>query len=228
MIKDELSVYGNYQNGFKNQNGTDAQGNPFKPELANQLEGGVKFDLFNGRLSSTLSYYDIKVKDILQTDLTNPLFQIQNGTQLSKGFEAEVIANPLEGLNIVAGFAYNDSKLVDATPDVEGRRPATAGSPYLANFWASYRFQQGCIKGLGLGFGGNYASNNKVVNNATQGVFTLPEYTILNSSLFYDKGDYRIGLTVNNLANKKYYTGYSTINPQMLRQFLASFTFRFQ
>jgi iron complex outermembrane receptor protein len=67
-------------------------------------------DVFDGKLSSTLSYYDIKVDNIIRNDPAHANFQIQSGTQVSKGFEAEVIANPITGVNVVAGFAYNDSK----------------------------------------------------------------------------------------------------------------------
>lgn len=231
VVKDKVSLFANYQNGFKNQ-APDAKGNSFKPEQANQLEGGVKVDIIDGLLSGTVSYYDIQVKDIVRPDPTQPNVNIQNGTQLSRGVEAEVIANPLQGVNVVAGLAYNSSKLKDATFDVEGLRPVTAGSPFTANLWVSYRFQSLALKGLGIGAGGNYATDNKVVNSRTVAggpvsTFTLPSYTVLNSTAFYDKGDYRIGLSVNNFTNQKWYTGYGTVNPQMLRQIIASFAFRF-
>ncbi|RYY21525.1 MAG: TonB-dependent receptor, partial [Sphingobacteriaceae bacterium] len=117
-VKDVVSLFGNYQNGFVNQNGQDFSGISFKPEQANQTEGGVKLDAFGGKLSSTISYYYIKVKDILRQDPANTQFQIQNGTQLSKGLEAEVIANPFEGFNAILGFGYNDSQIINAYADV--------------------------------------------------------------------------------------------------------------
>lgn len=227
LVKDQLSLYGNYQNGFTNENGKSFAGEAFKPEHANQWEGGVKANAFHGMLSATLSYYDINVSNVLRTDIDHPQFSIQDGTQRSRGIEAEVKANPFTGLNIVAGFAYNDSKYTKASPDVQGLRPATAGSPYQANFYASYRLPESVLKGLGFGFGGNYASNNKVVNSVSQGVFTLPEYTILNANAFYDARKYRFGVAVNNLTNKQWFTGYSSINPQMLRQFTATAAFKF-
>ncbi len=80
-----------------------------------------------------------------------PSRRIQDGTQLSKGIEAEIIANPVTGLNLVAGFSYNDSKYEKADADVKGLRPATAASPYTANWWISYRLPAGTLKGLGAG-----------------------------------------------------------------------------
>ncbi|HTJ51527.1 MAG TPA: TonB-dependent receptor [Cyclobacteriaceae bacterium] len=226
-IKDKISFFANYQNGFTNKTGTDYAGKTFKPEHANQIEGGVKLDAFNGKLSSTISYYNIEVSNIVRPYAANPNFSVQDGTQLNKGIEAEVIANPLKGLNVVAGFAYNDSEYKKAAEDVQGRRPGTAMSPYAANAWISYRLQHGAVHGLGLGFGGNYASDNKIVNSTTMGVFTLPAYTILNATVFYDHTKFRAGIKVDNLTNQEYWIGYTTMNPQKLRSITGSLTIKF-
>lgn len=229
-IKDALSLFANYQNGFQNPGvyiNSDNVSAIAKVQNANQIEGGVKMALFNGKLNGTLSYYRINLTNVLRVDPNSPVFgQIQDGTQSSKGFEAEIIANPISSVNIIAGFSYNDSKMTKGGVDVQGLRPNTAGSPYLANFYASYRLPATALKGLGIGFGGNYASANKIINSVSQGSFELPAYTVLNGNLFYDKSKYRFGLSVNNLANKEYYTGYTTINPQRLRQFVLSASYK--
>lgn len=227
VIKDQVAVFGNYQNGFTNENGADYAGKSFKPEHATQWEGGVKLNAFKGKLSSTLSYYDISVKDVLRTDIAHPNFSIQNGTQLSKGFEAEIIANPFKGFDLSAGYAYNDSKYTNADKDVDGFRPVTAGPQNLVNFWASYHFTATKLKGLGIGFGGNYASENKTINSLSTGTFILPSYTVLNASIFYNQPSYRLALKVDNLGNEKYWNGWTTINPQMLRRIVASVAFKF-
>lgn len=232
-LKEQLSLFANYQNGFVNprpfQDVTGATVAP-KAQNANQLEGGVKMALFNGKLNGTVSYYNIKLTNVLRNlpasaAIPNP--QVQDGTQRSEGFEAEVMANPLSGVNVVAGFSYNNSKYIRSDADVEGLRPNTAGSPYLANFYVSYRLPQTAVKGLGVGFGGNYASENKVINSVSQGTFSLPSYTVLNANVFLDRAKYRLGLTANNVGNKRYYTGYTTINPQNLRQFILSASYKF-
>jgi iron complex outermembrane receptor protein len=237
-VKDQVALFANYQNGFKNQNGIDARtSKTFTPEHAIQTEGGIKIELFNGKLSSTISYYDIQVRDLVRSyiptedDLENPNFpinpQVQDGTQTSNGIEVELIANPFKGLNVVAGFAYNDSELERADEDVVGRRPATAMSPYAANLWVSYHLMQGPLSGLGFGFGGNYASDNKVVNSASMGVFTLPAYTVMNASVFYDHPKFRAGFKADNLTDELYWIGYTTMNVQKLRSFTGSLTLKF-
>jgi iron complex outermembrane receptor protein len=233
-VRDRVSLFANYQNGFTNETGTDYKGKPFHPEKAYQAEAGVKVNLLGSRLTGTVSVYDIRVDNIVRAyipaapDSTLPANpQIQDGTQRSRGIEAEVVANPFTGLNIIAGFSYNDAKYEKADKDVAGRRPATASSPYTANWWVSYRLPSGALKGLGVGFGGNYASDNKVVNSLSQGVFILPAYTVLNASIFYDYSRFRFTVKSDNLADKKYWTGYTTVNPQKLRSVVASIALKF-
>lgn len=233
-VPETVSLFANYQSGFTNETGTDYKGNAFKPEQAYQAEGGVKVDAFHHHLAGTVSVYDIQVRDIVRayvpaaadSDLpVNP--QIQDGTQRSRGVEAGIVANPLPGLNILAGFSYNDSKYTSADSDVVGLRPATASSPYMANWWVSYRLPSGPLRGLGAGFGGNYASDNQVINSRSQGTFTLPAYTVLNASIFYEYSRFRFAIKSDNLTDKKYWIGYESVNPQRLRSVIASVAIKF-
>lgn len=203
VVKDKLSLFGNYMNGFNNLSGSDFYGNTFKPNQANQLEGGVKLNFSN--LTATFSYYDIAVTNITRDDPDHVNYSLQDGTQHSKGFEAEVIANPIPGMNIVAGYTYNDSKYTKSNASLEGLRPTTAGSPRTANLWISYRLVNGQARGLGFGFGGIYGSESYQSNTKTF-TFTIPAYTVLDAAVFYDKPRYRIGLKADNLTSEKYWS----------------------
>lgn len=229
-VQDALSLFVNYQNGFNNPDvftGADSETVIPKVQNANQAEGGLKMALFGGKLNGTVSVYQIKVTNIIRSIPESPVFaSVQDGTQTSKGFEAEFVAMPLNSISVVAGFSYNDSEFTEGDPDVLGLRPNTAGSPYTANIYASYRFPQNVVQGLGLGIGGNYASSNKVINSVSQGSLELSSYALLNASVFLDRTRYRFGLSGNNLTNKHYFTGYTTINPQRLRQFVLSATYK--
>lgn len=235
-IVDKLSVFANYQNGFTNV-APQLVGNPedgpqtlktFDPEQANQLEFGVKTNLFNNRLNATVSYYDIKVKDRVITDPSSPFNKIQGGEVVSKGFEIEINANPIPGLNIRAGYSNNDSETTKSDNlEILNRRPLEAGPETLYNFWASYEFQAGKLDGFGVGAGFNGASESFAINYASTGEFMLPSYTIANASVFYQANKYRIGLKLNNALNKEYYKGWSTINPQTPRALLANISYKF-
>lgn len=225
-IPDMVSIFGNYQNGFTNKPGKDFSGSRFDPEEAAQFEGGVKLDILGGKLSSTISYYNIKVKNVLRADPQHPNFSIQDGTQRSQGIEAEVIAHPVRGLDLVLGYAYNDSKFLEANEDVKGRRPDVAGSPHTFNSWVSYNFS-GPLKGFGIGGGARYQSENRIVNSISNGVFTLPEFTLVDATIYYEQPKWRFGLKCNNLTNQEYYVGYTTMNSMQLRSIIGSITFKF-
>ncbi|GAA0525345.1 TonB-dependent receptor [Chitinophaga japonensis] len=231
FIPNTMSVFANYMNGFVNQAPrlqNDGSTKTFDPEHANQWEGGVKVNAIGGLLTATLSYYDIKVSDIVMQEASRVGFYTQGGNRYSRGIDAELVATPIAGLHIVAGYAYNDSKLTETTDkDYLDRRPEEAGPGHQANLWASYRFTGGPVKGFGIGFGGNYSGENMILNRVTTGVFTLPSYVVLNGSLFYNADKFSINLKLDNITNKEYYKGWSTIEPQMPRRFSASAAFRF-
>ena len=233
IVKDKFSVFGNYQNSFKSNGyytlNTAGETALSDPERANQFEGGFKTNLINGKINATVSYYDIKAKNYLVTTgyFGNIAVQNQTGEIHSKGVELEVNAYLVKGFSLIGGLAYNDT-----TDESTGLRPATSGSKWLANFNASYQFIDGSLKGLGFGVGGNYASDNKVLNqlDATTGLvdtFTLNSFFVLNANAYYDTKKFRIGVKVDNFTNEHYWIGYSTANPQSLINALGSITYKF-
>jgi len=235
-LEDQLSVFANYQNGFTNV-APQLVGNPeagpqtlktFDPEQANQYEFGVKTNLFSNKLNATVSYYNITVKDRVITDPASPFNKIQGGEVESKGFELEVNANPIVGLNIRASYSNNDSETTKSDNlEILNRRPLEAGPETLYNFWANYEFQQGRLDGFGIGAGFNGASERFAINYISTGEFILPSYTIANASVFYQADRYRIALKLNNAFNEEYYKGWSTINPQSPRSLYATVSYSF-
>jgi len=243
-VKDKVSLFANYMNGFVNIapgvdriNGIELS-RTFEPEHANQFEVGTKLNLFNERLSATLSYYDIKVENMVYSvfetlegatpgEFINNTYNFQNGAQQNKGFEASIIAVPFNGWSILAGYSYNDSQLLEGDDEFVGKRPESAGPRNLVNLWTSYKFSAGPLSGFGLGFGANHGSENMIMNRKTTGTFTLPEYTIYNASAFYSREEFTITLKVDNIGNTEYYKGWSTIAPQTPRALLANFTYTF-
>lgn len=224
LSKDHLSVFSNYINGFLNKSGQALDGTPFKPEHANQLEFGLKGDVFNHRLVGTLSYYDIQVANSLRQDPSDANYSIQDGTQVSRGVEFELTANPFAGFNVVAGYAYNDSKYTNADPSVNGLRPALSGPANTVNFWLSYRIPEGKFKGFGAGFGGNHGSMSYQTNTQTAKI-TIPEYTLLDAAIYYDHPKYRISFKVNNLTSEQAWS--IRLTPQPPAQFIGGFALKF-
>jgi iron complex outermembrane receptor protein len=205
LVKDQVSLFGNYMNGFQNtQSPQQPDGTLFiaKPVYANQYEGGVKVEAFDKKLSTTLSYYNITIDNALRTDSGGYAFQ--DGKQVSKGFDFELIANPFAGLNIMAGFANNDNRIIKSdNAAIEGNQ--VSGAPKnTVNFWVSYKFQN-TLKYFGLGFGGNYV--DKQYKFEDEGFYS-PSYSVYNATVFYDRPSWRIGVKWNNLTDKHYWDSY--------------------
>ncbi|MGN7811329.1 TonB-dependent siderophore receptor [Flavobacterium sp. 22076] len=216
VVKDQVSIFGNYMNGFQNSppaTQPDATRLILDPVYAVQYEAGVKVEAFNKKLSTTLSYYNIKIDNAVQYD--NNGFAYQNGEQVSKGFDFELIANPINGFNIIVGYAFNDN-----TIPATGKK-AVGAPENVANFWTTYTLQN-TVKGLGAGFGINYVGKSYMFDD---NVFYIPSYTTANATVFYDQPTWRVGLKFNNLSNEKYWDFYG--NSQSPTNFLVNLTLKF-
>lgn len=202
IVKEHISLFGNYMSGFQNTapiNQPDGSQFIVDPIFANQYEGGLKAEVLKNKLSTTISYYNITIDNATRTKSDG--FVVQDGKQISKGLDFEIIANPIKGLNIIAGYAYNNNSIVKSTdPTIEGNK-AIGAPENVINFWTSYRFSK-VLRGFGLGFGANYVDK---VYKFSDNVFFSPSYTIANATGFYEQDNWRLGLKVNNLSNQKYW-----------------------
>lgn len=222
LLKDKVSLFANYMNGFKNVPGyldpATSVYQVFKPQQANQLEGGVKVEL-SDVFNATASYYNIDVTNSIRVDGTS---RIQDGKQKSKGFEVELIGKPFTGFNYVASYGYNDNEFVNGA--AAGKR--ALGTPeHVFNIWASYALTDGRAKGLGLGVGNSYIS--KAFLDAAN-TFTLGAYNLLDATVFYNRPKYSVRIKANNILDKKYWVsdGYYA-RPQKPFNFMASVAYKF-
>lgn len=230
VINDKVSLFGNFLDGFKNVSPQTTLESPnetvnFDPEHATQLEGGIKFELLNGKLNGSLSYYNIQVKNKVRSlsDDQGFSYSVQDGTQESKGFEVDLIANPIQGMNVIFGYGYNDSEFTKAAENINGNKPY-AVPEHVGNFWLSYRLVHGKYKGLGLGFGGNFASDHFLNDENT---ITVPGYHKFDATVFYEQPKFRVGLKLNNINDEKYWMSDYDAEPQMPRSFIGNLTIKF-
>ncbi len=236
-LKDRVSVFANYMNGFVNQapqqvadaDGSNVRMETFDPEQANQYEAGVKTSFWKERVALTGSYYHILVSNKLMSDPTNVNGLIQGGEVLSKGVELSLVANPLNGLNMVAGFSLNDTEVITDDPanGYLGLRPEESGPRQLINYWVNYTVPSGKLTGFGLGFGGNAASEHIALNRSATGSFTLPAYHILQAAISYRTNRFLLIAKTDNLLNTKFYSGWSGVIPQQMRSVSLSLNYHF-
>ena len=119
----------------------DAAGNPqylrpngYTPDTLTNWEVGLKTDLFNHKVQFNLSAYYM-IWDNVQINFFNPAGGfgntafVTNGADFHvKGLEAQLVARPMAGVNVQAGFTYNDSKQV-SSPCLTSDLPNTLTKP---------------------------------------------------------------------------------------------------
>lgn len=181
-----------------------------EPEESEQIEAGVKAELWEGKAQATFALYQLDRENMAIPDRTGVLSQ--SGSQRSRGVELELAAEPLPRLRTFFSYAYTDAELTEfaeqvlvgiapptfAVVDRSGNRPAFAPE-HLANLWVSRRFENG----FGAGIGGRYLSEQFI---AEDNAFELEDTYTLGAALFYELGDWSLGLHLDNLTDEEYFT----------------------
>ena len=89
------------------------QGKPVAPETGENFEVGLKWSLFNNRLVGLLSLYQLTRNNVATLDLStpDPFDSTVTGQQRARGFELELAANPIPGLEIVLAYTFIDAEV---------------------------------------------------------------------------------------------------------------------
>lgn len=184
-ITKEISVFAVHSTSLFPDTTKDSFGKTFTPQAGSSYEGGLKFELINGKISGTVSYYKITQTGGSQNDPNKPnattliydaltpaqqLAQyggirplgdiIQGGEQESKGIELDVVFQPTPQWQIVTSLADNDHKFTQSAvaSTIGETYPQAIKTRY--SLLTRYTFTDGGAKGLtlGLGFSGGSKS----------------------------------------------------------------------
>jgi iron complex outermembrane receptor protein len=128
-----------------------APGTAPEPEEAEQIEGGFKLALPSG-FSGTLAYFDITRRNVMNLLPGAPFLAVQIGEQRSRGFDMDLVWQPIPGLSMIGSYAHIDAFLVQDQLYAPGNKldrvPADSG-----RFWANYRFQSAPLRNVSIGAG---------------------------------------------------------------------------
>jgi iron complex outermembrane receptor protein len=247
------SLFASYSDSFTPNTGTTVSGDVLDPSIIAQYEVGVKNDFWKGLLSLNVTLYQITNDNLAQTaefkadgsTNTDTTVKVLSGETKSKGIEVDITARPIEGLNINAGYSYNDMRYTK-TSGTNGsfivgdrlvRTPANT-----ANLSFFYTLPNGKLKGLSFGAIGNYIGkrvggwNNQVVVNPTTFAtsindreITLNDYTTIDFSIGYDWKKFSLLCKLSNITNELNYTVHEnySVNPIAPRQVLTSLRYKF-
>jgi iron complex outermembrane receptor protein len=175
-----LSLYAAYGEGYRANIGADANGNVFEPETSKSIEAGLKLAALGGRLTGTLSVYQLEKANVLATDTLNPGFSIAIGKARSRGVELDVNGRLPGGVDLLLSYAYTDAEARSRVLDPNFSFQITPGDPLInipdhnLNVQVSRRFILGQREAL-LGGGIQYVGER---NGETGTDFTLPSHML--------------------------------------------------
>lgn len=245
------SLFASYSNSFTPNTGIDIYNNPIAPSLIDQYEAGVKHDFFNGLLSTNVTLYRIKNNNLVQTapflangtPNNNTNFRELAGATKSNGVEFDVAGHPIAGLDVIAGYSYNDMRYT-STPgntgsNIVGERVVNTPA-HTANASVFYTLSNTKLKGMKLGITALYIGdriagwNNTVgYNFGTTGLTTrqipLSGFTTFDFSAGYSIKKFSLLAKVSNIGNTLNYYGHEnySINPIPPRQFATTVAYKF-
>ncbi|MDR6761685.1 iron complex outermembrane receptor protein [Flavobacterium sp. 2755] len=257
----DLSLFASYSNSFTPNTGTTVDAKPLDPSIIDQYEVGVKKDFFRGLLTTNVTLYQISNNNLAQTAqfLSDGVTQNVNtnlkelvGATKGKGVEIDITATPVEGLNIMAGYSFNETKVSKSSGtsgslvvgDVLARTPKNT-----ANLSFFYKLPSGLLKGVTFGAIGNYVGdrtggwnddylwteNTPSTNPKTYTVtirdrdIPLEGYVTVDASLGYEWKKFSILCRLSNITNELNYTVHEnySVNPIAPRQVMTSLRYKF-
>jgi iron complex outermembrane receptor protein len=197
-----VSLYASYSTSFNPDpfNSTTVDGEVLDPSTGTQYELGVKGELLNKKLTTTLAFYQIERDNFATTDPDNPDFSIAAGEVRSRGIELDVAGEIVPGWKIIAAYAYTDAEITEDNDFPVGNKLENVPEN-SASLWTSYQIQQGTFKGLGLGAGVFFVGDRQ---GDLDNTFTLPSYVRTDAALFYRQDNWQANLNFQNLFDVDY------------------------
>ena len=178
------------------------------PEKTINREIGAKFDLFDGKLSTTISAFNLKRSDIKATD---PILLkvVPVGVQRTRGIEISAQLELSQGWQAIASYAYLDARIIrspalDSGVPIQGNRP-TLTPVNSASLWLMRSFGDR----FGLGGGVNYVGDRQA--NLANSV-VLPEYSTADAMAWARLGKLKAQLNIRNIFDRDYFvSGHGTV-----------------
>ena len=225
---DTTTLYASWSNSFTPQIfGRNSSGEPFEPVTSEQLEVGIRQELFDKKLLAGLALYQITRENVATTDPNSDDFfdRIQTGEQRSRGVELDITGEISPGWKIIANYAYTDAQVTEDNLIPVGDRLPNV--PYnSASLWTTYEIQSGNLQGLGAGLGIVYVGERQ---GGLPNTVTVPSYVRTDAALFYRRRQFEARLNFKNLFDIDYYDAndFSSINPQEPFTVIGSFSYKF-
>jgi len=207
-INDNMNAYAVYAESFTPTNSIGRFG-PLDPETGTGYELGLKTEWFDQQLSANVAIYEQELDNRPITDPTNTRdesFSISSGLHRTRGLELEVNGSFYPGWQIGASVSWMDNEFTE--PDDPNYGLSIDGSADRQfGLYTNYEFQQGSLKGLGIGATFVHISDRKFIDT-DQSPFKqvyLDGYERLDLTMSYNAvPNWDINLLVRNVTDEEY------------------------
>ena len=213
-LNDNLTAYASYTDIFTPQgNYRTLSGATLKPLVGQSYEVGIKGEWFDGRLNSAFNLFRTIQKDAAQDDPLCPDSSCSqnSGKVRAQGFEAEVSGEVIDRLQLLAGYTYAQTKVLEDADAAQNGVPYNSYVPrHLLRVWADYGLS-GALDRVSVGAGVNAQSSNYRVSPISGNDMTQSGYAVWNGRVSYRIDDtWSVALNGNNLFDKRYYVTVGT------------------
>ncbi len=140
LINDGVSLYASYGEGFRQQTGSDFQGNQFDPNITESAEIGLKINF--GELGSdvsgslTVAAFQVDQSNILVNDdrpeaVAAGFFSASAGEAQSQGLELDANVEFPGETKLWFSYAYTDAEFTTSNPDADFGARINIGDPLI-------------------------------------------------------------------------------------------------
>lgn len=193
-----FSAYYNHSETYAPNFGANPDGTTFVPSRGLIDEIGLKSGLLDGRISGSISVFDLVQNNLLVPDPYQPRqilgYRVQTARQTTKGIDADMIFSVTRNLDLIVSAAKIKVKLPSGLQP-QGTPERTAAA------WARYQFPNGSLKGLAFGGGGRWQSD---FFSETGNQIHLPGWHTFDFFAQYAWGSQEVALNISNVTDEWY------------------------
>ncbi|WP_311969878.1 TonB-dependent receptor [Pseudomonas baltica] len=202
---ERLSLYANYMEGLSQGKIAPStsinEDEIFAPFISRQIEVGAKYDL--GAFALTAAAFRIR-QPAYETNTTSRRFG-PNGKRENKGVELSLFGEPLEGVRLLGGVMYIDSKLTHTTNGSYDGNRAPATPEYNINLGAEWDVP--VVSGLTLTGRGIYSSSQYLDQANTKEIEAWRRFDVGARYAFkVDGKDVTLRGSVENVMDARYWS----------------------
>ncbi|HEU5080596.1 MAG TPA: TonB-dependent receptor [Opitutaceae bacterium] len=225
-----IGVFGTYSESVIPQTQIDASGKSVEPILAKGYDIGIKTDLLDGRLTSTIDYYQINETNVAVVD---PVANVAHGlpagqtvfayytygnAQRVRGAQVDLNFNISDDYQLILGMNH----FFEADFVAPQSNPLNVGVPLpyqpenTFTVWNRYHVSSGSLAGFFVGGGFHYNSRAALGGSFNNSQVFVPSFMVWDGLVGYQtkllghKVEFRVN--VKNLFDKEYRDAFGVFN----------------